>query len=831
MASKNSITIFIGQNEPRVYDLDAFGKPEVKMGRGGFHGGESDPVNDIAIDPAISYISRAHCTFFKTDQGWNIRDDNSVNGLVFNNTKISVKPLHDGDKFYIGKNTQERCIIVFSGVRAVTGAEPAESSKMGRFSLEGKAKFVIGRNNTCDVVIDHPSVSRFHCIITRENDGYYIVDNNSMNGVILNGNPLRKKERLEHMDKITIADKSMVFCDNLLYMMENAGGVSIAANNIIKKVKSDKGEKIITNNVTLSIEPGEFVAIVGGSGAGKTTLLNCLAGLSDFTSGDVLINGESIQTNNKSIRSIIGYVPQSDIVYDNLTLERMLYHSAKLRMPKDMSAEEISRKIDETLEMVELTRHRKTMISRLSGGQKKRASIAVELLASPKLFFLDEPSSGLDPGTEKNLMKMLKRLAATGKTVIMVTHTVQNINLCDRLICMGSGGLLCYSGVPSKALDFFRKENITDIYDDLNDNSQEVSARFAQMNRTPEYSTVTPLPEKQSGHGFAESLRQFKVLTLRYAEITFNSKLRLILLIAMPIVLTLLVCISFQADGNLYNVLGLNVNRTSMPFEVADDTMKLLFSFACAVFWVGIFNSVQEVSKERAIYERERFTGVKPLPYIMSKFTVIGVLCIIQSIIMMVMLVFFTNTTATVDGNVDSATSRALQMNEGGIVFTSSLGMELFLTTLAAMISAMCLGLAVSSAVSNDMALVICPVCLLPQILFSGVACTLSGLTETLSKAVTCRWACIAYFTSAQINDMLASCYYDTGSWTEIEFSNGFGVDEAYSSYKTYVLGLDPVLSSWVMFLIMAVVCTAAAVLFLYIRDIRLSPLSRRGRK
>ena len=829
-AKKNSITIFIGQNEPKIYDLDSFGKNEVKMGRGGFHGSEGDDVNDIAIDSAVSFISRAHCTFFKTEYGWNIRDDNSVNGVVFNNAKISVKQLHDGDKLYIGKNTQERCIIIFSGVRDAANAEEASGRKMDKFPLEGKNKFVIGRHNSCDVVIDHPSVSRFHCTITKENDGYYISDNNSMNGVILNGNPLKKKERLEQMDKITIADTSMVFCDSLLYLMGNAGGVSIAANNIIKKVKSDKGEKIITNNVTLSIEPGEFVAIVGGSGAGKTTLLNCLAGMSDFTSGDVLINGESIKTNNKSIRSIIGYVPQSDIVYDNLTLERMLYHSAKLRMPKDMTPEEIGRKIDETLEMVELTRHRKTMISKLSGGQKKRASIAVELLASPKLFFLDEPSSGLDPGTEKNLMKMLKRLAASGKTVIMVTHTVQNINLCDRLICMGSGGLLCYSGVPSKALDFFRKENITDIYDDLNDNSQEVSARFAKRNNAPEYTASSPLPEKKKGYDFSEGFRQFRVLTARYAEITLNSRMRLILLIAMPVVLTLLVCISFQADGNLYNALGIVINRTSMPFEVAEDTMKLMFSFACAVFWVGIFNSVQEVSKERAIYERERFTGVKPLPYILSKFTIIGALCIIQSVIMVVMLIFFSDTVATIDGNVDSATARALEMNDGGIIFTNSLWLELLITTFAAMLSAMCLGLTVSSAVSNDMALVICPVCLLPQILFSGVACTLSGVTEVLSKAVTCRWACIAYFTSAAVNDMLESCSYDTGTWIETEFSNGFGVDEAYSEYKTYLFGLDPVLSSWVMFLIMAGICTAAAVVFLYLRDIKFSPLSRKGR-
>ncbi|MBP0958348.1 MAG: ATP-binding cassette domain-containing protein [Oscillospiraceae bacterium] len=828
MPARNYITVFIGQNEPRVYDLDSYKKSTVRMGRGDHHGGEDSEINDIAIDSGVSFISRAHCTFFKTDSGWNVKDDNSVNGLTFNGVKVASKQLHDGDKFYIGQNPAERCVIAFSGIR---NAENAPDSKPDSFTLEGKDKFVIGRSHECDIVVDHPSVSRFHCIITKENDGYYIADNNSMNGVILNGKPLTKKQRLEQMDKITVADTAMVFSGTILYQLGNSGGVSIAACNVVKKVKAGKGEKVITDNVSLSIEPGEFVAIVGGSGAGKTTLLNCLSGMTDFTSGDVLINGESIKTNNRSIRSIIGYVPQKDIVYDTLTLERMLIHSARLRMPKDMSKEEIDRKIDETLEMVELTKHRHTLINKLSGGQKKRASIAVELLASPKLFFLDEPSSGLDPGTEKNLMKMLKKLAMTGKTVIMVTHTVQNINLCDRLICMGSGGLLCYSGAPSKALDFFRKENITDIYDDLNEHSKEVSERFAGTNTMTGYNTGTPIAEKKQKNGIAEGIRQFRVLTQRYAEITFNSRTRLILLLAMPVVLTILVCISFQADGNLYNLLGIVINRTSMPFMVAEDTMKLMFSFGCAAFWVGIFNSVQEISKERTIYERERFTGVKPIPYVMSKFVITAGLCAVQAAIMIAMLVFFTDTVATIDGDVESATARALGMNEGGIVFENCLWLEMYITTFMSMLSAMCIGLTISAAVSNDMALVICPVCLLPQILLSGVACTLSGLTEVMSKAVTCRWACIAYFTSSKINSMYESCRYDTGIWTDTEFSNGFGVDEAYSEYKTYLFGLDPVWSSWIMLLIMSVVCVAAAVVFLYLKDIRFSAPHRKARQ
>lgn len=820
MTQRNCITVFIGNNDPQVFDLDSFHAEYVRLGRGPYHGDKNNEKNDIAISPDISFVSRAHCTFHKTNGGWYICDDNSVNGLSFNGVKITSQRLHDGDKFYIGKNINERCVIAFSSRRSESGSAGTGIDKV---ILTGRNKYVLGRAGDCDIVIRHPSVSRHHCIISVENGAYYISDNNSMNGVILNGSPLVKKQKLEQMDKITIADTSMVFCDSFLYFIKNNDGVSVVAHEVTKMVKAGKGKKCITDHVSLSVEPGEFVAIIGGSGAGKTTLLNCLSGMTDFTSGDILINGESVKSNNRSIRSIIGYVPQNDIVYDNLTLERMLFYSAQLRMPKDTSKSEIKQKIDETIKMVELEAHRNTIISRLSGGQKKRASIAVELLASPKLFFLDEPSSGLDPGTEKNLMGMLKKLTLTGKTVIMVTHTVQNIGMCDRVICMGNGGLLCYSGAPSKALAFFGKSSMTDIYEDLNEHSLTVSERFRKTaNSLNRFSQPLHTEKEKKKIDFMNGLRQFAVMTRRYAEIMRNSKARLILLIVMPVILTILVCIAFQADGNLYNYLGLSVNRTNLPFLVGSDTMTLMFAFACAGFWVGIFNSVQEISKERTIYEREQFTGIKPFPYIMSKFVIITLLCILQAAIMVLLLTFFTNTTATIDGNMSSATALKLGMNKNGIVFANGgLWFELYITTLMSLLSAMCLGLTISSAVSNDMALVICPICLLPQILFSGVACTLSGITETFSNIVTCRWACIAYFTSAGINDMYASCTYDTGVWTKSEFQNGFGIDEAYSAYRTYLFGLNPVWSSWLALLILSLVCIALAVLLLHIRKKR----------
>ncbi|MCR5410297.1 MAG: ATP-binding cassette domain-containing protein [Lachnospiraceae bacterium] len=817
MSKSSRVTIYIPNHEPAVFDLDSFGKETVRLGRGPIHGGTGAVNNDIAIPNDIAFVSRAHCTFYQSDGHWFIFDDNSANGLNFNGVKIFSQMMSDGDKYYIGKSIEERLVIAYSF------GEAGASEPIDKYRLNPNGKYVIGRDGSCNLVLDHPSVSRWHCIITGVNGVYYIDDNNSTNGIILNGFQLMGRVQLNQMDKITIADTTLIFTDGMLYTQKLRGGVSVSVRNVYKKVKTKKGEKFITNGVNLNIEPGEFVAIVGGSGAGKTTLLNCISGMAGFTAGNIFINGESIRTNERSLRSLMGYVPQNDIVYDNLTLERMLMYSAKLRMPVDTTPAEIQAKIDETLDLVELTAHRTTMISRLSGGQKKRASIAVELLASPKLFFLDEPSSGLDPGTEKHLMHMLKKLSETGKTVIMVTHTVQNINICDRLICMGNGGLLCYSGKPSKALEFFGKEDMIDIYDDLNENSVAVSERFRAMeeNQRPSGNgnNEEEKPAMKAKYAFVPKkfFKQFFVMTARYAEIIFNDRSRLLLLLIMPVALTILVCVAFQADGNIYNYLGLSVDRDCLPFLVAGDTMKLMFAFSCAAFWIGIFNSVQEISKERTIFEREKFTGVRAVPYVLSKLVIIGIICLIQSIIMQLLFNYFSNTTATVDGDMDSLTALAVCMNDEGIIF-NSLPVELFVTTFLCVMCAMCLGLLISSAASNDLALILCPVFLLPQILFSGVASTLSGITETISKIVPCRWACIAYFTSSAINDMYESAKFEVGSWKLSEYGTGFGVDEAYSAAKTYVGSLDPTKSAWVVLLAMSVACVIGSMVILTVR-------------
>ena len=262
--------------------------------------------------------------------------------------------------------------------------------------------------------------------------------------------------------------KIVVFGDKLIYQLSESG-VQVDALDIVKKVRVKFKTQEIASHTSMTIKPSEFVAFVGGSGAGKSTFMKCISGVDRPTSGKVLINGENLYDNYDELKSNIGYVPQEDIVYSNLTLHDTLQYAAKLRMPDNTTRKERNIRIKEVLEIVQLTELENSYIRQLSGGQRKRASIAVELIADPNLFFLDEPTSGLDPGTERSIMLTLRKMAEMGKTVILVTHNTLNLHLCDKVAFFGKGGKLCFFGRPKDALEFFGVDDFVDIYTLLNE--------------------------------------------------------------------------------------------------------------------------------------------------------------------------------------------------------------------------------------------------------------------------------------------------------------------------------------------------------------------------
>jgi energy-coupling factor transporter ATP-binding protein EcfA2 len=365
--------------------------------------------------------------------------------------------------------------------------------------------------------------------------------------------------------------------------------------------------------------------------------------------------------------------------------------------------------------MVELSHKRDSLIKALSGGQRKRASIAVELLSDPNLLFLDEPASGLDPGTERNLMHSLRQMADSGKTVILVTHSTLQLQMCDKIVFMGAGGNLCFCGSYDEALAFFQVDNIVDIYNMITNQSKEWSARYSQLSPPGVFKKSDKIPAKQP----EDRRHQLKVLCSRYVRLILNDRQRLwLLLLQAPLLAAL---ISIVADGD--------------QFEVYEMTKSLLFALSCCAFWVGILNAIQEICKERTILKREYMTGLSLGSYVRSKIIVLGSMCLLQSA--MIVGVF----------------AALVGLPEDGIILVPLL--ELLISVFLTALSAAAMGLFVSSMFDNaDRAMTLAPILLMPQILFSGQLFKLEGATSTISWFATCRWSMEGLGTTADLYNL-----------------------------------------------------------------------------
>lgn len=701
------VTIFDGFSVPRTVRLDIFGKNYVYFGR--------DPRNDIVLTSHL--VSAEHGRFAYRNNAWVIEDKamygerGSTNGLMYNNASIVSRVVSDGDFIRIDDVVE----TVAEGVLFVFTSDDSEN-RWASLPLTGRPIVTIGRDSGCDIVLPHISVSKCHAKIAWENDGYYIYDNGSTNGVVVNGSRITGKVKLHEKDVIAITNSKLIYTSAMLSYCCYKSGISVDASNIV--IRRGRGAKsfVTSDHVSLGIRPGELIAIIGGSGAGKSTILNCMCGYLKPNEGDVFINGINLYQNFDSLKKLIGYVPQSDIVYDNLTLHDMLMYTAMLRLPEDTTPVEREAAITRAINTVELSEKRGSLIKSLSGGQRKRASIAVELLSDPNLLFLDEPASGLDPGTERNLMQSLRSMADGGKTVILVTHSTLQLKMCDKIVFMGKGGNLCFFGSHDDAKTFFGVDDIVDVYNMITDNAKEWRARYEQLRAAPgriRPSTAVSARSKEN------KLRQLGVLSARYLKLVTNDRQRLLLLMIQAPLLAVL--ISFVADGK--------------QFDQYEMTKSLLFALSCSAFWVGMLNAIQEICKERTILKREYMTGLSLGTYVSSKIIVLGIMCLVQSI--MITTVF----------------SLMIGLPDEGVMIFPFL--ELLITTFITATASTAMGLFVSSLFTNaDRAMTVAPILLMPQILFSGLIFKLDGATEIISWLAVCRWSMEGYGTTANLNDL-----------------------------------------------------------------------------
>lgn len=232
----------------------------------------------------------------------------------------------------------------------------------------------------------------------------------------------------------------------------------------------------ILHDVTLSFRRGEVAAIIGPSGCGKSTLLKCLTTVHRATEGTVTLGGKDIWPMRDSFRLQLGYVPQDDIIHRQLTVERAFYYSSRLRLDVGFEAKDIRKRIDSIAGLLGLAERKGTRISRLSGGQRKRVNIGIELLADPDFLILDEPASGLDPGTEEDLVRLLSRLSRMGRTVVMTTHSMEYLDAIDKIVLLVRGRVV-FAGALPEMLKHFDVERAADVFQAVRDGDPEGLSR------------------------------------------------------------------------------------------------------------------------------------------------------------------------------------------------------------------------------------------------------------------------------------------------------------------------------------------------------------------
>lgn len=461
-----------------------------------------------------------------------------------------------------------------------------------------------------------------------------------------------------------------------------AAGGRIDALGVSRQV----GGRQLLHEITVSVEPGALVAIAGGSGAGKTTLLEVLAGLRAPSAGEIQHDGVAVGATD-SFGSGIGYVPQDDIIHLEMPLRRTLQYAARLRLPAGTPAEEADLIVDETMRDLDLADRGEVPVRQLSGGQRKRASIAVELLTRPRLFFLDEPTSGLDPSTAAEVLALLRRLTRRGVTVVLTTHEPASIDRCDQVIVLARDGHLAFTGSPAAAKRYFDVDEVAGIYDRLayEGTPRTWAERFAAWRRPAE--PALPVDRRPIGPRGPGAVRQWWLLTRRNAEVLVRNRLTLSILLGSPVLVTAMMATLFRPGA-------------FDPQRVSDlGPAQMVFWIAFAGFFFGLTYGLLQIVGELAVFRRERFAGVDVGPYVAAKIGVLLPVLIGVSIVLLGVL-------------------RVLDR-------LPALGWDtyalLLVTVTIEAVSALALGLLASAAVSNaSQAALALPMLCFPQVLFGG---------------------------------------------------------------------------------------------------------------
>ena len=641
-------------------------------------------------------VSRNHCqVIYSKSDALKLIDLDSTNGTFLNGIKL--KP---GIPYNLNLKDQVQLAGV-SGIIISVGSESTESRNLDNQKnilelFNNKDIITVGRDSSCDLRINDNRISRKHASIKKlSNDKFLLKDLGSLNGIYVNGSKVNGTKTISKEDNIFIS-KYLLKIDGKAKDLSDE--LAISAIGIEKVYPNQKKGKKALHKMDISVPSRSLLAIMGPSGCGKSTLLKSLNGESPPTKGRVLIFNQDLITNYEYLKTQIGYVPQDDIVHKQLTVEQSLFFAAKLRIA-NISKVDIKVKIDQILSELNISHIKKNLISDISGGQRKRVSIAIELLTDPMLLFLDEPTSPLDPQTIEDFLNILKKLSENGTTVIMVTHKPEDLDYMDEVIFMAdnNGGKIVYYGDSTKYKDYFNVNNAVSVFSQISGGN---SKKWVEKYSNPRPLSTTQDKEKVLiNKSNQSSIEQFFWLTYRYFKIKTNDKVNTSIMLLQAPIIALLACLVFK--------------------EV---TLSVLFIMAVSAVWFGSTNAAREIVGELPIYSRERMYNLKLIPYIFSKITVLSLFSIIQSFVFIFILYFYYS-----DSNFD------IYFNDPFFAF---IWMS-FLT-----ISSTFLGLLLSAIFdTSEKVLAVVPIVLIPQIMLAGLVAKIGSTTvEFVSYLTFTRW-------------------------------------------------------------------------------------------
>ncbi len=688
-------TVFAAMN-PRLEIVTTAGTREVKLEGNEITLGR-DPGNQIVVNAEV--VSRRHLVLRRSGTTYTAQDLGATNAVRIGGVPITTHVLRDGDVMDIAGQVAIRFLLLAAAPELVQDQELA---------LDRRKVLTVGRAEGCDLRLAHPTVSLHHARISPEGNQRLIEDLGSTNGTFVNGVPLGRGERraLTPGDVIQVGSVRLHLGDRGI-RRENLD-IRLTAVRLNQRINDRLN---LLQDISVVIEPQEFVAVVGVSGSGKSTLLGALSGLRPATDGNVLLNDTSLYEHFDAFRTTLGYVPQDDILHKDLPVARALAYAAELRLPDDTSEAERNERVNGVIKTLELEERKGTAVGALSGGQRKRVSIGAELLTQPGLFFLDEATSGLDPGTEGRLMQLLRRLADDGHTIVLITHATKNVMRCDQVLFLAKGGFLAYFGPPDQALKYFEVEDFDGIYDkiELEKSPQEWAAKYvgsAQYQefvagrlsgsvafQPPGFAAPAVRASSPTASRTSSSMRQLRVLSMRYLDLVRRDKVTFGLLFLIAPVLSLIDLVAFPG-----NVLDLQRG-------VGNRSMTMFFLAALIPFLIGSLTSVREIVKETPIYSRERAVGLGVWPYLGSKIWILSLFAMYHGLVLV--------------------TVKALRF--GGLDLTGFI--EMYITIALAVISGVMSGLLISTLTRREeQAMMLSIGIIILQVVFSGGVVPMSDI-------------------------------------------------------------------------------------------------------